>query len=80
MTKQNIEKIHNITMILNQMDNLLTSFVAKAEKEKISDEELQTVLDKLPDFPEEILSTLSQWSLHTLVTALSLSGKVKDKE
>lgn len=80
MTKQNIEKIHNITMILNQMDNLLTSFVAKAEKEKISDKELQTVLDKLPDFPEEILSALSQWSLHTLVTALSLSGKVKDKE
>lgn len=80
MTKQNIEKIHNITMIMNQMDNLLTSFVAKAEKEKISDEELQTVLDKLPDFPEEILPTLSQWSLHTLVTALSLSGKVKGKE
>lgn len=80
MTKQNIEKIHNITMIMNQMDNLLTSFVAKAEKEKISDEELQTVLDKLPAFPEEILPTLSQWSLHTLVTALSLSGKIKDKE
>ena len=80
MTKQTIEKIHNITMIMNQMDTLLTSFVAKAKEEEISDEELQAVLDKLPDFPEEILPTLSQWSLHTLVTALGLSGKIKDKE
>ena len=73
MTKQNIEKIHNITMIMNQMDNLLTSFVAKAEKEKISDEELQTVLDKLPDFPEEILPTLSQWSLQdNIITPYTL--------
>lgn len=80
MTKQNIEKIHYATMIMNQLDNLLTSFVTKAKEEEIPEEEVQIVLEEFPDFPEEILTILAQWSLETLAISLGLSGKLKDKE
>lgn len=80
MTKQNIEKIHYATMIMNQLDNLLTSFVTKAEAEEIPEEEVQIVLEEFPDFPEEILTILAQWSLETLAISLGLSDKIKDKE
>lgn len=79
MTEKNIEKIHCAAMVMNQLDELLTSFVAKAKKEEISDEDLKAVLDEFSDFPEETLNVIAQWSLQTLVTALSLSGKLKDK-
>lgn len=80
MTEKNIEKIHCTTMIMNQLDELLTSFVAKAKEEEISDDDLKAVLNEFPDFPEELLTTIAQWSLHTLTIALGLSGKIKDKE
>ena len=80
MTKQNIEKIHCATMIMNQLDTLLTSFIAKTKEEDIPDEDLQAVLEEFPDFPEEILTILAQWSLETLTISLGLSGKLKDKE
>ena len=80
MTKQNIEKIHYATMIMNQLDNLLTSFVTKAKEEEIPEEEVQIVLEEFPDFPEEILTILAQWSLEILAISLGLSDKLKDKE
>lgn len=80
MTEKNIEKVHCATMVMNHLDNLLTSFVAKAREEEISEEELRAVLDEFPDFPEEILTILAQWSLETLTISLGLSGKIKDKE
>lgn len=80
MTEKNIEKVHCATMIMNQLDNLLTSFVAKAKEEEISDDDLKAVLDEFPDFPEEILIILAQWSLETLTISLGLSGKIKDKK
>lgn len=80
MTEKNIEKVHCATMVMNQLDNLLTSFVSKAREEEIPEEELKAVLDEFPDFPEEILTILAQWSLETLTISLGLSGKLKDKE
>nr|DAD71107.1 MAG TPA: hypothetical protein [Podoviridae sp. ctiuS14] len=80
MTEKNIEKVHCATMVLNQLDNLLTSFVAKVREEEIPEEDLKAVLDEFPDFPEEILTILAQWSLETLTISLGLSGKLKDKE
>ena len=79
MTKENIEKIHCATMIMKQLDELLTSFVVKAKEEDIPNEDLKAVLDEFPDFPEEILAILAQWSLETLTICLGLSDKVKDK-
>ena len=80
MTEKNIEKIHCAAMVMNQLDNLLTSFVVKAREEEIDDEDLKAVLEEFPDFPEEILTILAQWSLETLSISLGLSGKFKDKE
>ena len=80
MTKQNIEKIHCATMVMNQLDNLLISFVDKAKEEEIPEEEVRELLNGFPDFPEEILTILAQWSLETLTISLGLSGKIKDKE
>ena len=80
MTEKNIEKVHCATMVMNQLDNLLTSFVTKAREEEIADEDLKAVLNEFPDFPEEILTILAQWSLETLTISLGLSGKFKDKE
>ena len=80
MTKENIEKIHCATMVMNQLDNLLISFVDKAKEEEIPDEDLKDVLNEFPDFPEEILTILAQWSLQTLSISMGLSDKFKDKE
>ena len=80
MTEMNIEKVHCATMVMNQLDNLLTSFVTKAREEEIADEDLKAVLNEFPDFPEEILTILAQWSLETLTISLGLSGKFKYKE
>ena len=80
MTEKNIEKVHCATMVINHLDNLLTSFVTKAREEEIDDEDLKAVLEEFPDFPEEILTILAQWSLETLTISLGLSGKIKDKE
>ena len=80
MTEKNIKKVHCATMVMNQLDNLLTSFVTKAREEEIADEDLKAVLNEFPDFPEEILTILAQWSLETLTISLGLSGKFKDKE
>ena len=79
MTEKNIEKIHCATMVMNQLDELLTSFVTKAKEEEIPDDDLKDVLDEFPDFPEEMLATIAQWSLETLTICLGLSNKVKDK-
>lgn len=80
MTKQNIEKIHNITMIMNQMDKLLTSLLAESKKEDIPDEDLQAVLDEFSDFPEDVIAEVAKWSLQTLSISMGLSDKFKDKE
>lgn len=80
MTEKNIDKIHCAAMVMNQLDELLTSFVTKAKEEEISDDDLKAVLDEFPDFPEEILTVIAQWSLETLTIALGLSSKIKDKE
>lgn len=80
MTKQNIEKIHNITMIMNQMDKLLTSLLAEAKKEDIPDEDLQDVLDEFPDFPEDVIAEVAKWGLKTFSISMGLSDKFKDKE
>lgn len=80
MTKQNIEKIHNITMIMNQLDKLLISFVAKAKEEDIPDEDLQAVLDEFPDFSEDIIAEVAKWGLKTFSISMGLSDKFKDKE
>lgn len=80
MTKQNIEKIHNITMIMNQMDKLLTSLLTESKKEDIPDEDLQAVLDEFSDFPEDVIAEVAKWSLQTLTISMGLSDKFKDKE
>lgn len=80
MTEKNIEKVHCTTMVMNQLDNLLTSFVAKTREEEIPEEDLKAVLDEFPDFPKEILTILAQWSLETLSISLGLADKFKDKE
>ena len=80
MTKQNIEKIHNITMIMNQMDKLLTSLLAESKKEDIPDEDLQAVLDEFSDFPEDVIAEVAKWSLQTLSISMGLSDKFKDKQ
>ena len=80
MTKQNIERIHNATMIMNQLDKLLTSLLEKTKEKEISDEDLQTVLDKLPDFPKELTDEIAKWSLQVLMISMGLADKFKDKE
>lgn len=80
MTKQNIERIHNATMIMNQLDKLLTSLLEKTKEKEISDEDLQTVLDKLPDFPKELIDEIAKWSLQVLMISMNLADKFKDKE
>ena len=79
MTKQNIEKIHNATMILNQLDKLLTSLLTKSKEEEIPDEDLQSVLDKFPDFPQELTDEIAKWSLQVLMISMGLADKFKDK-
>lgn len=80
MTKQNIEKIHNVTMILNQLDTLLTTLLAKSKEEEIPDEDLQAVLDEFPDFPRELTDEIAKWSLQVLMISMGLADKFKDKE
>nr|DAK36300.1 MAG TPA: hypothetical protein [Caudoviricetes sp.] len=80
MTKQNIERIHNATMIMNQLDKLLTSLLEKTKEKEISDEDLQTVLDELPDFPRELTDEIAKWSLQVLMISMNLADKFKDKE
>ena len=80
MTKQNIEKIHNITMIMNQMDKLLTSLLSESKKEDIPDEDLQAVLDEFSDFPEDVIAEVAKWSLQILSISMGLADKFKDKE
>ena len=80
MTKQNIERIHNATMIMNQLDKLLTSLLEKTKEKEISDEDLQTVLDELPDFPRELTDEIAKWSLQVLMISMGLADKFKDKE
>lgn len=80
MTKQNIEKIHNATAIMNQLDNLLASLLAKSKEEEIPDEDLQAILDEFPDFPKELIDEIAKWSLQVLMISMGLSSKLKDKE
>lgn len=80
MTKQNIERIHNATMIMNQLDKLLTSLLEKTKEKEISDEDLQTILDELPDFPRELTDEIAKWSLQVLMISMNLADKFKDKE
>lgn len=80
MTKQNIERIHNATMIMNQLDKLLISLLEKTKEKEISDEDLQTVLDELPDFPKELTDEIAKWSLQVLMISIGLADKFKDKE
>ena len=80
MTKQNIERIHNATMIMNQLDKLLTSLLEKTKEKEISDEDLQTVLDELPDSPRELTDEIAKWSLQVLMISMGLADKFKDKE
>lgn len=80
MTKQNIEKIHNATMIMNQLDKLLTSLLEKSKEEEISDENLKAVLNEFPNFPKELTNEIAKWSLQVLMISMDLADKFKDKE